>query len=250
MRGITGMKAVRNVTIQIPLFNETDALRFSKFYFDSIGESVRYVMDAQCSDRTKAIVRELDIEEVYFPNDKPFIENGYEAFAAAAPTDWIFRIDCDELPTPEALTFARTSEIPPDTVVSFERHQVIWDEGRFISPVHESFNPLDQRQFRLFNRALASFDRNIHTPGIHIGTSVHAPSGATLFHLSWIFLSWEDRIAKADRYDAHGQPAYNRANQLFSLDHKVWNEAPPSVVQDVYFDWIRREKQSSPPSIW
>lgn len=233
---------VRDITIQIPLFNETDALRFSKFYFESIGEKVHYVMDRQCTAETRAIVRQLSIEEFYFENDKPFIENGYEAFAAASPTDWILRIDCDELPTPDALMFARYASIPDQAVGAFERYQVLWSGGKFIIPLHERFAPSHQRQFRLFNRRHVVFDRNIHTPGICIDQAVDAPAGASLYHLSWIFLSWNDRLAKADRYDAHGQPEQNRANQLFSLDYEGWHPAPDNIVAQQYAEWLARRK--------
>lgn len=231
---------VRDITIQIPLFNETEALRFSKYYFDCIGETVRYVLDVKCAERTRMIVRELGIEEVYFENDKPFIENGYESFAEASPTDWILRVDCDELPTPEMLTFARSAHLADGHVVAFERHQVLWDGNQFIAPAHDRFLSVNQRQFRMFNRKHASFNQSIHTPGIHVVDTVNAPSEAALFHLSWIYLSWEERLAKADRYDSFGQPEHNRANQLFPLDYHKWMPVAPSVVSTVYATWVAK----------
>ena len=54
-------------------------------------------------------------------------------------------------------------------------------------------------------------------PGSKSNLGLHkvAPADADIYHLSWVFLSWEDRINKATRYDEHGQPDRNRENQLF-----------------------------------
>lgn len=179
---------MKNLSIQIPLFNETEALEFSKFYFDSINVDVNYVIDSQCEHETRTLVNKLGVNYSEFKNDKPYIENGYRNFAEASPTDWILRIDCDELPTPELIHFANSFVAAAEGVVSFERLQVLWKDEGFIRPVDRRFDPKAQRQYRLFNRRKVEFHSAIHTPGIHVDAPIHAPPEACLYHMSWIFL--------------------------------------------------------------
>ncbi len=228
------------VTNQIPLYNETDALRLSHFYFTAIGVPVRYAMDTQALPATRAIARELGIKPLEFANDRPFIEHGYPAFSAAADNDWILRIDCDELPTPELIAFAREFvEQGGEGVVSFEREQVIWSGGGFQRPMNPRFDPKGQRQYRLYDRRAVVFDQAIHTPGIKVEAVTHAPPGAKIYHLSWELLSWDDRVAKADRYEAYGQAAFNRDNQLLDLAQQEWAKVEPTTVDEVYAAWRR-----------
>jgi hypothetical protein len=229
---------MNDLTVQIPLFNEVEALDFSKFYFESINVDVHYVLDSQCSETTRALANKLEVKCSEFKNDKPYIENGYKNFSAASPTDWVLRIDCDEVPTPELIDFARKFVNSADGIVSFERLQVLWKEDGFIRPSAARFDPKVQRQYRLFNRRKVEFDTTIHTPGICVDAPIQAPSEACIYHMSWIFLSWEERLAKASRYDAYGQPASNRENQLFSFENQELISVPATIVDTIYARWL------------
>jgi hypothetical protein len=226
--------------IMIPLYNETKALSFSDFYFNRLGVQPRYILDTQREEDTERILRLLRKDIVFFENDKFFIENGYQAFAEASPSDWILRIDCDEVPNRELIEFCRSFiEANGSSAVSFERHQVLWDDDRFLTATTERFMPQNSRQTRLFNRRRVSFNKSIHTPGILVGELLTAPSEATLFHLSWIFLTWEDRLNKADRYDAYGQPEYNRQNQLFDIAKAELRTLDAPFLAATYKAWLQ-----------
>lgn len=227
-------------TVQIPVFNETRTLDFSAFYFDRLGIQARYVLDVQRTPEAEATVLRLGREPLIFTNDKPFIESGYESFAAASPTDWILRLDCDEVPSRELIdacsTFVQQSQ---GGVAGFERHQILWQNNRFLTAAPtERFAPAKQRQWRLFNRKHVTFNRHIHTPGIHLENPTEMPSAATIYHLSWVFLTWEDRLEKAARYDNHGQPSHNRENQLFPLEDVEWQELDAPFLRDTYAEWV------------
>ncbi len=232
---------MRDVTILVPLYDETDALMFSKYYFDSLNVPVIYAIDQKCLPATRRLVQTLGVRAVEFQNSKPFIENGYEAFAAASPTDWIFRVDCDEVPTMEAVSFARKVDVVDGCVVAFQRHQVVWRTSSFLRPQHDRFAPDYQKQYRLFNRRSASFDSTIHTPGISVGCTIVAPPEAALYHLSWIFLSDKQRFEKVRRYDANGQRASNRENQLFPLDYPNWERLPRNQVDAIFQNWMQAQ---------
>ena len=226
-------------TIQIPVYNETQALAFSAFYFERLGVHPRYVLDSQRTPAAQAMLEHLGHEPLFFSNDKPFIENGYQNFASVSPTDWILRLDCDETPSRDLIAFC-DDFVRRDCagVVGFERHQVLWNGDHFLTAGAPRLAPVAQRQWRLFNRARVKFDRQIHTPGIHVENPIAAPSAAALYHLSWVFLTWEDRLKKAARYDDHGQPSFNRANQLFPVDDAEWTTLDAMFLRDAYADWL------------
>ena len=227
-------------TVQIPVFNETKALEFSIFYFDRLGVPARYVLDAQCTSETAATLRSLGREQCFFANDKPFIENGYENFAALSPTDWILRIDCDEVPSRELIDaccdFVRDNRYG---VAGFERHQVLWRDNRLLTATADRFAPSAQRQWRLFNRKQVKFNQTIHTSGIQFENSVAMAPEATLYHLLPGFLTWEDRLKKAARHDQYGQVPSNRTSQLFPIEDANWTELNAPFLLRVFSEWGR-----------
>jgi hypothetical protein len=230
-------------TIQIPVFNETRALSFSSFYFDRLGIRPRYLLDTQRTSEAEIALRALGHEANFFFNDKPFIENGYEQFSAASPTDWILRLDCDEVPSQELIEYCRKYIETGNTgVVGFDRHQVIWRNNRLFTATTERFLPSQGRQWRLFNRHRVSFDRRIHTPGIHIDEHMSAPPQAAMYHLSWIFLDWNARLEKAARYNL-GQATEINRSWLIPINEIEWTNLNAPLLRDSFSRWLRRENR-------
>ena len=64
------------------------------------------------------------------------------------------------------------------------------------------------------------------------------PDWARLYHLSWVFLSEADRVAKAGRYDQAGQGAWSRENQLFHLEDVVCAPLDDDFFQQAFSDWV------------
>lgn len=234
-------------SILIPVFNETDALRFSIHYMRRLGISPIYVLDRKRTAEAQAILVDAGLPLVFYDNDKPFIENGYQSLVSRSPTDWVLRLDCDEVPSPDMLSFCRDLvQQEQDTIVGFERHQLLWQGSGFLTATTERFSPSNQRQWRLFNRCNVQYNQHIHTPGIHVTTAMSAPANAEVYHLSWVFLTWEDRVAKAARYDAHGQPSGNRNNQLFPLQDVEWEAFDRPFLRDGYLEWVRARTLIAP----
>lgn len=232
-------------TLQIPIYNETDLLEFSFYYHNILGLKPRYILDNKRTPEAEATLQRLNQEVAYFVNEKPYIEAGYESFAMASPTDWILRLDCDEVPSRELIDWCTNFiECGGNGVAGFERHQVVWQNGRLYSARTERFLPKVQMQWRLFNRTSVSFDTRIHTPGIKLENITPMPSEACVYHLSWQFLSFGDRLRKSDRYDRYGQPAANRANQLLPIEDADLAFLHAPLLQDAYLDW-----QSSRPAV-
>ena len=225
-------------TIQIPVYNETRALEFSALYFDRLGLSVRYVLDSQRTDEAETTLRRLGREPVYFLNERPYIENGYENFAALSPTDWILRLDCDEVPSRELIRASiEFVERNGAGIAGFDRHQVLFRDGRLLTATTDRFRPSAQRQWRLFNRQQVRFNRQIHSPGLHLDHAVEQQPDAVIYHLSWVFLSLEERVKKAARYDANGQSPVNRLNQLFPIESTDFADLHAPFLQEIFSTW-------------
>jgi hypothetical protein len=183
----------------------------------------------------------LGYEAEVFTNDKPYLENGYETFTELSPTDWILRVDCDEMPSKRLIQYCESivkSDV--DRIASFERHQLIWDGENFKSSSAEPFRPGCQLQYRLFNRRRVTFEKHIHTHGITIRDALFAPADAMLMHMSWIFLTWEERKEKSERYDAFGQEAPNRSNQLFDFGKSEFNDFKYPVLKRVFLESLNK----------
>jgi hypothetical protein len=228
-------------TGQIPIFNETRALGFSSFYFDYVGIRPRYLLDTQRTPDAEKVLRALGHEVKFFSNDKPFLENGYEQFVAASPTDWILRLDCDEVPSRELIEFCRDYVDSGNTdIAGFDRHQVIWRGNSLLTATTERFLPSQARQWRLFNRHYVSFDRRIHTPGIVLHDHISAPPHAAMYHLSWFFLDWNERLEKAVRYNL-GQATAINGSWLVPPGEIEWGVLDAPVLRDAFRRWLRRE---------
>lgn len=92
-----------NFSVIVPVLNETDALQFSSDYFKSFGIRPIYALDSKRSARRAEVERLVQDDVTIFQNSGNCIEAGYEALAALSTTDWILRIDCDEIPNLAAL---------------------------------------------------------------------------------------------------------------------------------------------------
>lgn len=227
-------------TIQVPVFDETRALEFSCFYFERLGVEARYILDSQRTPQAEATLRGLGRGPLVFANDKPFLENAYQNFAAASPTDRILRLDCDEAPSQNLVEACREIVLRDGgEMAGFERHQLIWRHGEFLSAQGERFRPSNQVQWRLFNRrAVRFYDGRLHTPGLFVDKPVKVPADAPIYHLEWVFLDRQARLDKTSRYDGFGQDAYWRENQLHAEHALAWRRNDDDFLRATFADWI------------
>jgi len=227
-------------SVLVPVCNETLALKFSSFYLSKLDVEPLYVLDRKASEETGRILEESGQRFTVYENDKPFIENGYDSFAAQSPTDWILRLDCDEVAN---LALIRLCEAfvreQRDTVIGFERDQLLLGNDELLyCATNDRFSPQRHMQPRLFNRGRVTFDKRIHTPGIRCDRLFVAPSVARIYHFSWIFSSWADRLAKSGRYDKAGQPNWNRENQLFRLEDVASAPLKDEFLTQAFVEWL------------
>jgi hypothetical protein len=201
------------ITIIIPIFEETAALAFSKFYFDRLGLHPIYALDSKRIARRDEVEKLLNCQVKIYQNSGQCIEASYDKLAALSPTDWILRIDCDEVPNTEMLRqCARFIAHPLDAYCGFDRDDLIWRQDHF---ERLQYAPLFvDNQFRLFNRRKVKFIGKIHTPGFYVPKWKvpfipiwNAPLKARIYHLQRVFILAQQRVEKVARYNGAGQAA-------------------------------------------
>ena len=233
-------------SIIIPVFEETDALAFSRYYFNSLGMNPIYALDSKRIQRRAEVEKLLHREVVIYDNPGACIEASYEKLADLSPSDWILRVDCDEVPNAEMLQHcAHFMARPSDTYCGFDRDDLIWRTDHF---ERLKYAPLFvDTQFRLFNRAKVKFLGRIHTPGFHVPKwkipfvpKWNAPSRARLYHLQRVFMTTAHRAEKVARYDGAGQAGKFR-DWLSRPDESFkWR-----AFDDEAFTWIFKQWKAS-----
>lgn len=192
--------AMPDYSILIPVFTETDALWFSKFYFDSLNLKPIYVLDSKRIDRRDEVERVIGREVLIYENPERYIEANFAKLAALSPTDWILRIDCDEVVSSaliaHAANFAKQGR---GAIKGYDRRQLRWHEYHF--QAEKRFIQRDV-QYRLFDRRKVEFLHRIHTPGykVHPWQFLPAPRAARIFHLQFVFETVLDRKRKYEIY--------------------------------------------------
>lgn len=186
------------------------------------------MLDSKQIGRRKSVEATLGRSVSIYENPGNCIEANYENLAALATTDWILRIDCDEVPNLKMLEHcAKFVAHPTDAYCGFDRDDLVWRDGHF---ERIKYNPLFfDSQYRLFNRRQVKFIAEIHTPGFQVPhwklplwPKWHGPLSARIYHLQRIFDSPLHRAEKAARYDSSGQ----------SKTFAEWNSRP-----DHAFKW-------------
>ena len=239
----------------VPLFDETLAFQFSNYYFKRLGITPYYCFDEQGAIETAELVKASGHPLRSFKNDRPCIENGYQAFVEQSPTDWILRIDCDEVPSSGLLEWcAEYCKSGNVGAVRFERDQIAWRGSRLWISTHPNFIPARNGALRLFHRGKVEYTTEIHTPGILTDQEVSAPLEHRLYHLSWVFRTAEDLKKKSERYDLLGQKLINQVRASYPPDRGPFREFSDRWLTSVFRGWVLEEEpqlsesRPSPPA--
>jgi hypothetical protein len=224
-------------TILIPVFEETDALVFSTFYFNSLGLRPIYVLDSKRIGRRDEVERIVGREVVIYDNPGMFIEANYEKFTALAPTDWILRIDCDEAVTAALIDHAdQHVKHGLGYIKGYNRRQMRWNEGGFQAVKHLIHRDI---QYRLFDRRKVRVEHKIHTPGYKVPVlqMMPAPGASRIYHLQFLFESPEQRQKKGALYRSLGQA--EKFNQWFEtpVDKFKWESLEDTYLLEIYRAW-------------
>ena len=198
-------------SVIVPIFEETDALTFSNYYFNKLSLRPIYALDSKRIQRRAEVEYLLGREVSVYENTGNCIEASYDKLAALAPTEWVLRIDCDEVPNRAMIEHcSKFVARPTDSYCGFDRDDLIWRSGQLDRMKYEPL--FVDTQFRLFNRNRVKFLSRIHTPGFHVPKwkipflpRWNAPQAARIYHLQRVFITAQQRAEKLARYNSAGQ---------------------------------------------
>ena len=230
-------------TIIVPVFEETDALAFSNYYFNRLGLQPIFGLDSKRIGRKAEVTKILGRTPLVYENPGNCIEAGYDKLAALAPTDWILRVDCDEVPNTEMLRHCeRFVAKPSDAYCGYDRDDLLWRSGHF---ERLKYKPLFvDSQYRLFNRTKVKFISRIHTPGFYMPKwkvpflpGWNAPRAARLYHLQRVFITAKQRGEKLTRYNSQSQQQTFNDWLARSDDSFKWRAFHDTAFTTIFADW-------------
>lgn len=237
--------------IVIPIYAEArDVLQFSKFYFEQTGYDPVYALDSKKIERRSEIEDILHQKiEIYDNPGRSYIEGHYDRLASLSPSDWVLRIDCDELPNREMLQYCHRFVCKPtDAFCGFDRDDLLWRGDRF---ERIKYAPLFfDTQFRLFNRTQVEFEPKIHSAGFKkpkwktpLWPWWNAPLKARIYHLARTFVPEAQRLARmSQRQDYEtGVGLKFREWNLRPDDMFKWRSFDDQWFTSLYAEWKKKK---------
>lgn len=197
--------ASKRLRIIIPTMNAEDYIDIILDFYEEIGLPITVFVDSKSKDTTRTRVEARGVETLVLNNPSAIVEGMIQELSIRSGTEWVLRMDDDELPSKAMLTHVQKvlSDKAIDSV-GFPRLQCAVSDTAEIkaSKLHPSTAHI---QWRLYRPNKVSYSTQIHTPGfIPDGkTSAVAPIEATMIHLDWSLHSYDSRRAKVRRYDDH-----------------------------------------------
>ena len=187
-------------------------------HFRRAGIGVQVFVDAGSVDDTLAVCRRSghDTREVANPEGRT--EAMVAAITEGARTDWVLRLDDDELPTDAMIAAVNrcVAGDPADKHAFRLRHCCLHRAGGLAGIRFYEDPPHDQ--LRLYHRRHVRFDPALHSPGIDIERRRVVEPGAYFVHLQWVVKSRAERAAKVARYDAHRAGAGSEWREYYLVE--------------------------------
>lgn len=176
------------------------------------------VADMQSTDRTVAIASSLGARIISVP-EYGFAEPAYNEALAAVETEWVLRIDADEI-VPAALADELRRIVDADSadVVSIGRANVLFGHRM----IGTGWAPDDDRHFFLFkNGSLPPHleEQGVHSlheplPGARVA-SIGASEGMWILHFNYV--DWSHFVEKLNRYTSLEAEYLTRQGRSYSL---------------------------------
>lgn len=199
------------VTILVPTNGCIDWLPIFLEEFNSMNLSPVYLCECQTNDGTIEYLRENNIEYHIKPEHLPhgILEQSIRYAAECVNTDWLFRLDDDEFPTPALVNWINKITYDKSVhvwhikrlelaIMNGELNSILpkWGEQNF-----EDVNYYSQYQ-RLYQPKEVIYTKpKIHSNGFVAKNHGLAPADATFVHLDCIVRSPIERFKKLQSYD-------------------------------------------------
>jgi len=192
----------KRVSIMIPTINSEPYIGLILRYYYDLRVNIHVLVDSKTNDKTFEIAQNYASVEI-MENKTGVIEDSLEEISKKMGTDWVLRIDDDELPSKAMLDFVyeviHQEEIE---VVGFRRYQCAVSKPGFVL-FSQEYDSDKQRQWRLYRPLKVDFIKKIHSPGFRRNSqrSLKAPDDAFMIHLDWAIHSYAERLLKLERYE-------------------------------------------------
>lgn len=169
-----------------------------------------FVVDARTTDETRDIIAQFGCEYKEFLPRGDFPEAGMLEFGAQqSNSDWILRLDDDELPSERLLLWAgEVGTKSKNQCWFFPRRELFSHQDKiFYSRSFGKYPLIDHAQqlnpmARLYNRNRVKFLEELHTTGFEeVNLYNFAPSECFIVHLNCIIRSFQERLNKIRSYE-------------------------------------------------
>ena len=190
-----------SVSVVIPTRDSARHIGIVLDHYRRAGLPVQVFVDAASADDTLAVCRRSGHRTEVIDNPEGRTEAMVAGMSAGAATDWVLRLDDDELPT-DAMIRAVNACVAADprATHAFRLRHCCLAAGGGLAAVRFYEDP-PHDQLRLYHRRHVRFDTGLHSPGIDPENRQVAPPDAFFVHLQWIVKSYAERAQKIARYD-------------------------------------------------
>jgi hypothetical protein len=220
---------MNNIIFIIPTINSENYITQLKNYLEKYGAKYFFFVDKKSSDNTYSILNKITDNVDYFDNNKSFLENSLEQLYSKFKDYYIFRLDDDEIPSPNLIFNLKKYTNIKKKIFGIRRYEaLIYNNKEYISgPLSyyrslvyrinrqignnnkkklflENFSERRGIQYRFYLNKNLKFAKTLHSPGIEFSKKevYKIPySDGYLIHLNLLFKSIQERIKKIQRYN-------------------------------------------------
>ena len=193
---------IMNVSIIIPTMNSEKYISHTLSIISDIFDDVIVGVDSKTTDGTLGVLSRYSVKSVVVANEDGCIAEHKVVphLSSLARNEWIFRLDDDELLSPQLLAYLREGDFPEDIdCVGFSRKWCCYRDGSLETIVSSKIG-LDW-QWRLFRKSRVEYVSKIYTPGFVFSKSALAQDSACILHFDCVFHSYEFRKNKVELYN-------------------------------------------------
>ena len=218
------------ITVVIPTINSMHWLGHLIDHYRGLDVSVVFAVDARTSDETRKVLAKKKSAYFEVRGEHPRVESLMQNIVSKLKSQWILRLDDDEVPSPALLKFVDKA-IEGSTEFTWGFPRVYLRYERALDEVQYSrFLPIGpiggaDRQWRLFSKSGVKLADALHTPGFIANCKREAPGDAVMFHFDWVLRSLGERITKVRSYEAQDRtPARALAHLcLYEMVPESWH---------------------------
>lgn len=193
-----------------------DSARWVGLFLDAyrhLGVEPLYIVDSRSKDATLDLLRDKGADLAVFTPWGDIVEAGMIAFGAgAAGTPWVLRLDDDEFPSRNLLSWIDRALLEPKSdAFEISRREISRVDGRHCYtrwPTRWASmeEPFLTPQIRLFDVRKVNYIQKVHTPGFERPAHLErAPWDCFFVHCNNLLRSPSERLQKVRTYARHDE---------------------------------------------